>query len=125
VGTYDTTGLPKEVFNKGESVRIIAVSSDAPLTITVTDPDDKVVHKEIYLWKVYNKTLSNITKKSGWYTVEAESPIDDTRKNYASTYLHAVPEIPFGTLGAIATIFLVLGSYGLFRRKKLRYAKSN
>lgn len=67
---------------------------------------------------LYNKTLSGLTTKLGWYTVEASSPIDEIRKNYACTYLHVIPEIPLATLGATATMLLGLGFYGWVQRKK-------
>lgn len=125
VGTYDTAGLPRDIFSGGEDVRIIADSSDMPITITVTDPDGIIVHNEIYHGYKYDKILSDLTEKSGWYTVEAASPIDEVRKNYASTYFNTVPEIPLGTVGAATAIFLGLGFYGLLRRKKLQYVKLN
>jgi len=117
VGTYDPTGLPRDVFSGGEDVRIMADSSDMPITITVTDPDGTVVYEETYEDYDYDKELSGLTKKAGWYTVEASSSMDTVRKNYASTYFNTVPEIPLGTVGAATAIFLGLGFYGLLRRK--------
>jgi len=125
VGTYDTTGLPRDIFSGGEDIRIIADSSDMPITITVTDPDGSIVHEETYNGYKYDKILSGLTEKSGWYAVEAASPIDEVRKNYACTYFNTVPEIPLGTVGAATAILLGLGFYGLLRRKKLQYVKMN
>jgi len=90
LGTYDATGLPRDLFNIGEAVRLIASSSDIPITITVTDPDGIVVHSETYDDYEYDKILSGLTEKSGWFMVEASSPIDEVHINYASTYIHAV-----------------------------------
>lgn len=117
VGTYDTTGLARDTFGGGEDVRIIAESTDMPITITVTDPDGDVVYSENYDGVIYDKILSGITEKEGWYTVEASSPIDNVRKNYACTYLHVIPEVPLATLGATATMLFGLGFYGWVRRK--------
>lgn len=122
VGTYDVWGSPRDVFSGGEDIRIIADSSDKPITITVTDPHGNAVYNETYSGFRYDKTLSGLTKKSGWYTVEASSPMDKARKNYACTYFNTVPEIPLGTFGAAATILLGLSFYGFVRRKKLRHA---
>lgn len=120
VGIYDIWGSPRDSFSGGEDLRIISDSVDTPITITVTDPDNVVVHTETYPGIRYDKVLSGLTKKSGWYTVEASSPIDSVRKNYACTYFNTVPEIPLGTVGAAATIFLGLVFYGFVRYKKLR-----
>jgi len=125
VGIYDTTGLLRETFNVGEDIRIIADSSDMPITITVRDPDDVVVYTESYEGYKYDKILSGLTGKLGWYTVEATSSIDTVRRNYSCTYFNVVPEIPLGTIGAAAATFLGLGFYGLVRRKGLRYVKLN
>jgi len=119
VGTYDSTGLPRDTFAAGESVRIIADSSHSPITITVTDPDGNDVHTETYEGYKYDKILDGLTDKSGWYTVEASSAMDEVRKNYACTYLHVVPEIPLGTLGALAAIFLGMGFFAFVRRKPI------
>lgn len=118
VGTYDPTGFSRDEFSGGENIRIIAESSDMPITVTVTDPDGIVVHTETYDGYIYDKILSHLTQKSGWYTVEAASPMDEARKNYACTYFNSVPEIPFATVGATATMLLGLGFYGFVKRKK-------
>ena len=116
-GTYDATGIPRDTFASGEAIRIVAESSHKPITVTVTDPDGNVAHFEIYDGYIYDKTLNGLTDKSGWYTVEASSPIDNVRKNYACTYLHVVPEIPLGTLGALAAILLAMGFFSFVRHK--------
>jgi len=89
----DHRALERDTFAGGEAVRIIAESSHKPITITATDPDGNVVHSEIYDGYIYDKTINGLTDKSGWYTVEASSPMDNVRKNYACTYLHVVPEL--------------------------------
>jgi len=91
VGTYSTTGLPRDFFNQGANVRIIADSTDMPITINVTDPDGIVVHTETYYGYVYDKILSGLTEKLGKYTVEASSPWDEEQENYARTYFNTVP----------------------------------
>jgi len=73
----------------------------------------------------YDKTLSGLTTKLGWYTVEASSPVDEVRKNYACVYFHTIPEIPVGTITAVTAMLLGLSLYGLVQRKKLRYSKLN
>jgi hypothetical protein len=88
LGTYDATGLPRDLFSIGGDVRLIASSSDIPITITVTDPDGIVVHSETYDGYEYDKILSGLTENSGWFMVEASSPIDEVHINYASTYIH-------------------------------------
>ncbi len=118
VGTYDAAGVPREVFLEGEEVRIIAESTDSPITITVTDPDGIIVLTETYYGYIYNKTLGGLTEKSGWYTVEAASPIDQVRRNYASTYFNVIPEVPFGTITAATAGLFALGFYGLKRSRK-------
>lgn len=122
VGTYDATGQPKEIFAAGEQVRIKASSSQTPITIVVKDPDGLVVHSEVYDGNEYDETLSGITTKSGWYTVEASSPIDSTLKNFACTYFNVVPDVPLGTAGAATAIVFALAFYSLARRRKLQYA---
>lgn len=117
VGTYDASGLPRDVFAEGEVVRIKAVSSNKPITITVTDQNNVIVYTEIYNGYEYDKTLNNITKASGWYTVEAKSSIDSIRKNYACTYFFVAPENPLGTLGTILAVFLGLGLYRFVTHK--------
>lgn len=116
-GTYDVTGLPRDTFAGGEAVRIIAESTHSPITITVTDPDGNVAHTETYDGFIYDKILNDLTDKSGWYTVEASSPMDNVRKNYACIYLHVVPEIPLGTLGALTAILLAMGFFSFIRNK--------
>ena len=91
VGTYDTTGLPRDFFKLGANVRIIADSTNMPITINVTDPDGIVVHTETYYGYVYDKILSGLTEKLGKYTVEASSPWDEEQENYARTYFNTVP----------------------------------
>jgi hypothetical protein len=91
LGTYGTTGLPRDFFNQGEAVRIIANSTDMPILINVTDPDGIVVYTETYYGYVYDKILSGLTEKLGKYTVEASSPYDTEQKNYARTYFNIVP----------------------------------
>ncbi|MDH5389813.1 MAG: hypothetical protein OEX10_01480 [Candidatus Bathyarchaeota archaeon] len=91
LGTYDTTGLPRDFFIQGKDVRIIADSSDMPITINVTDPDGMIVHNETYYGYTYDKILSGLTEKLGNYTVEATSPWDEVQKNYARTYFRTAP----------------------------------
>jgi hypothetical protein len=123
IGTYDaTTGQPKEIFAAGEQVRIKANSSDKPITIVVKDPDGYVVHNEEYDGYEYDKVLSGLTTKGGWYTVEASSPIDTVRINFACTYFNVVPDVPLGTAGATTAIAFALAFYSLARRRKLKYA---
>jgi hypothetical protein len=117
-GTYDTTGLHRDQFVGGEDVRIIADSSDMPITITVTDPDGIIVHTEIYPGYKYDEILSGLTEKSGWYTVEASSPLDTVRKNYACTYFKVIPEVPLGTIAAAMTMSLGLGFFLVQRKKR-------
>lgn len=74
---------------------------------------------------VYDKTLSGLTNKLGWYAVEASSPIHEVLKNYACVYFNVIPEIPVGTITAVSTMLFGLGFYGLVQRKKLRYLKLN
>ena len=114
VGVYDASGTLREIFGVGEDIRIIASSSDKPITIVILDPDGIVVHTETVDAYDYNKILSGLTTKLGWYTVEASSPIDIVRKNYGCTFFHVIPEIPLGTLGSLATLILGLGYW---RRK--------
>ena len=47
-GMYDVTGRPRDVFNLGENIRIVAESSHTSITIVVTDPDGIVIHNETY-----------------------------------------------------------------------------
>jgi len=91
LGTYDTTDLPKDFFIQGKDVRIIADSSDMPITINVTDPDGMIVHNETYYGYTYDKILSGLTEKLGNYTVEATSPREEVKKNYARTYFRTAP----------------------------------
>ena len=93
LGTYDTTGLPKDFFIQGKDVRIIAGSSDMPITINVTDPDGMIVHNETYYGYTYDKILSGLTEKLGNYTVEATSPWEEVKKNYARTYFSTTPSV--------------------------------
>jgi len=121
VGTYDPTAdppMPRDFFHGGEDVRVIATSSDKPITITVTDPDGTVVHSETYDGYEYDDVLADVTEKSGWHTVEASSPIDTVRKNYACTYFNVIPEVPLAILGAGTMMLLGLGFYVVVQRKK-------
>lgn len=120
VGMYDPVyeGVERDTFNIGEDVRIIAESIDKPITITVLDPYGVVVHSETHDDYIYDDTVGGITEIAGVYTVEAASPADEVRENYACAYFKTIPEIPLGTIGVAATMLLGLGFYGLVRRKK-------
>jgi len=96
VGTYYTGGVPTDDFVQGYDVRIIADSSDIPITINVTDPDGVFVHTETHYGYVYDKILSNLTQKIGKYTVEVTSPWDEEQENYARTYYNVFSPIVGG-----------------------------
>jgi hypothetical protein len=119
VGVYDKLGNSRDTFNIGEDIRVIASSSNEPITIVISDPDGVIIYTEVYNGYTYDKTLSGLTLKLGWYTVEASSPLNSKKINYACTYFNVVPEIPTGTIG-VATVFLLsMGFYGLMKRKGL------
>lgn len=99
-------------------------SSHKPITINATDPHGNLAYTKLWDNYEFDITLSNLTETGGWYTVEASSPIDRVRKNYACTYyFNVVPENPLGTIGSAATILLALSFYGLVRRRRPRYIK--
>lgn len=119
VGTYDAnTGLPRDTFSAGESVRIIAQSSVSPLTIRIIDPDSVETYSETVSSLTFDKILSGITQKSGWYTVEASSQLTTNRVSFATVFFNSVPEAPLGTASIAAVSLAALGVYGVIRRKK-------
>jgi hypothetical protein len=119
VGTYDTAGAPKTTFNLGEDVRIIATSTDKPITIKVYDPDNVTVYSDSVNSKTYDKTISGITTKLGYYTVEASSPVAGTKRtNFSTVFYNVIPEAPLGTASIAIVGLSALGFYGLVRRRK-------
>jgi hypothetical protein len=121
VGLYDPVweGVRRDSFNIGERIRVIAESTDKPITVIIKDPYGNVVHYEVWYGYKYNKVLSGMTRIAGYYSVEASSPMKGTiRRNYACVWYRIIPEIPLGTIGVAATMFAVLGFYGLMHRRK-------
>jgi len=119
----DEDGVVSIQFGDGEKGKIPATDTDIKATYRTGGGKEGNVEagevENLLTSILYNKTLSGLTTKLGWYTVEASSPIDETRKRYACTYLHVIPEIPLATLGAVAMMFLGLGFYGWVQRKTL------
>jgi hypothetical protein len=119
VGTYDASGLAKDAFASLEPVRIIAESTNKPLTIKIYDPDNLEIFSETKDVYIYDNTLEGITTKSGIYTVEASSPMSSTRKNFATVFFNVIPEVQFGTASIAIVSLGALGVYRLAKRKKI------
>lgn len=120
VGTYDSnTGAAKDAFVPLEDVRIIAQSSHRPITINILDPDNVEVYSETVDSYNYERTITGITVRSGWYTVDASSPLSSTRKNFATVSFNVVPEAPFGTVSFAIVSLGAFGLYGLIKRRKI------
>jgi len=130
VMTASEDGTPTETFQMGENVRIIAGSNSVPFNIVVEDPDGIMRHREtVYIFS-YDKVLSTITGKPGWWKVrieEGEIIIRGTQPNavpppQASTEyltapeLNAVPEVPLGTIMIVSAFFAALGIVAFRKR---------
>jgi len=120
VSTAREDGTPTDTFGIGEKVRIIAYSSDpCPYDIIVTDSDGIVRFTDHSDVPNYNKVITGITDKPGWWEVKAGA----VHARYGIALYNVIPVVPFGTLGVIAACFSALGIAKLQKRRKLNISK--
>jgi len=117
VGTFDANGTAKDTFSHLEDVRVIAYSSNKPITIRIFSPDNSEVYFEQVDSFNFDRTINGVTTVSGEYTVEAASPLSTTRKNFATVFFNVVPETPFGTLSIFMASLGAFGIYGFIKRE--------
>jgi len=122
VGTYDAqTSVARDTFARLEDVKIIAHSSNKPLTIKIFDPYNAEVYSKIVESYDFDEIISDVTTESGEYTVEASSPgLTPTRRNFAIVFFNVVPEAQFGTASIAIVCLGALGGYGFLRRRKTK-----
>lgn len=122
-------------FEVGENVRIIVQSSSPTLStvlsITVSDPEGRIRYRESARTLRYDKTLTGMTDRPGWWIVtitegperslNGETPgsgdaVVERSTRYLATIKNVVPEVPLGTITVLLAFFAAFGVMTLRRR---------
>lgn len=122
-------------FEVGENVRIIVQSSSPTLStvlsITVSDPEGRIRYRESARTFRYDKTLTGMTDRPGWWIVtitegperslNGETPgsgdaVVERSTRYLATIKNVVPEVPLGTITVLLAFFAAFGVMTLRRR---------
>jgi len=116
IGTFDaSTGEPKSTFEIGEDILVIVISSDWPITLTLTLPDGSTRNLGTYDWDgttnvegipAYMGVWDDITEHPGSYELKAESTVAELGETqYAVTPYHVIPEAPLGVAAVLTACF--------------------
>lgn len=120
VYTAKEDGTITDTFAMGEKVRIIAYSSNpCPYEVVVTDSDGVVRFTDTSNVPNYDKVVTGITDKPGWWEVKAGT----TFTHYGIALYNVIPEVPLGTLAAVAACFSALGLTVMQKRSKFNTSK--
>jgi hypothetical protein len=135
VRTANGNGTVAAVFNVGDDVRIIVQSSKFPestvLSVIVSDPDGRVRYMESAHTFRYDRTLTGMTDKPGWWVVTVTegpertlsgddsgngSAVVQESTEYLATVQNVVPEVPLGTITIVLTFLAAFGVIALRKR---------
>ena len=135
VHTAKEDGAVAVSFEVGENVRIIVQSSSFPLStvlsVTVSDPEGRIRYRESTRTFKYDKTLTGMTDRPGWWVVtitegpersltgEIPGSVDAVVKRstkYLATIKNVVPEVPLGTITMVLTFLAAFGVVALRKR---------